>query len=242
MVRLRQAVLVARELEPVVAALRGALGSASRSATPASAAFGLHNAVMALGDTFVEVVSPVRTRHRRRPPPRPPRRRRRLHGHVRLDDVQGARRRAAAAGVREVFAIDDAGHRRRPPAPRDVGGAIVALDRPEPPGSWRWGGPAWDGAVPAHGPGGVRGATVHALEPAAMAARWADVLGAALRDATTIALDDGGAVRFVVPADGRGEGLAGFDVEVGGGPGAPGAQHDLGGARFTVSGPPGHHT
>ena len=37
--------------------------------------------------------------------------------------------------------------------PRDVGGAIVALDAPLPPGSWRWGGPAWEGRVPDHGPG-----------------------------------------------------------------------------------------
>ena len=28
--------------------------------------------------------------------------------------------------------------------PRDVGGAIVSLDRPLPPASWRWAGPGWE--------------------------------------------------------------------------------------------------
>jgi hypothetical protein len=59
-VRLRQAVLVARDLDAVVAELREALGLGEPFRDPGVGAFGLRNAVMALGDTFVEVVSPVR--------------------------------------------------------------------------------------------------------------------------------------------------------------------------------------
>ena len=53
----------------------------SRSRTPASARFGLRNAVFALGDTFLEVVSPSR-RDRRGPLDRAQRRRLRLHADV----------------------------------------------------------------------------------------------------------------------------------------------------------------
>lgn len=224
---------MARDLEPVTAELRAALGLGAPHHDPDVGAFGLRNAVMALGDTFVEVVSPLadgtaagRQLDRRGGD----------GGYMvmfELDDIAAARRRAAEAGIREVFAaelpdiVDVHLH------PRDIGGAIVALDRPEPRGSWRWAGPAWAGAVPPHGPGGVRGATVRAGDPAAMAARWAHVLGveAGGGDAPALRLDDGGEIRFVAPSGDRGEGLTGFDVAVG----APEREHvDVGGVRFTL--------
>ncbi|HEX7609616.1 MAG TPA: hypothetical protein VF380_02985, partial [Solirubrobacteraceae bacterium] len=59
-VRLRQAVIVARELEPVAAALRGALGLSEPFRDPGVGEFGLENVVFALGDCFLEVISPLR--------------------------------------------------------------------------------------------------------------------------------------------------------------------------------------
>ena len=57
---IRQIALVARELEPVVADLRAVLGIEVGFRDPGVAEFGLHNAVMPVGATFLEVVSPVR--------------------------------------------------------------------------------------------------------------------------------------------------------------------------------------
>jgi hypothetical protein len=225
-VRLRQVVLVARDLEPVVASLRSELELGEPFRDREVEAFGLQNAVMALGDTFVEVVSPVEPgtaagRYRDR--------RGRDGGYMvmfELDDIAGARRRAADAHIREVFAtelpdvVDVHLH------PRDIGGAIVALDRPEPAGSWRWGGPAWQGMVPAHDPGGVTGVTLQVADPAAVAARWAHVLG--LRaDGDTIQLE-GGTLRFTGPPDGRGDGIVAFDVALAG----RDETVDIAGARF----------
>src|SRR5207237_4633997 len=59
-VHIRQVALVARELEPVVADLTAVLGIEVAFRDPGVAAFGLHNAVMPIGETFLEVVSPVR--------------------------------------------------------------------------------------------------------------------------------------------------------------------------------------
>src|SRR2546421_1813166 len=59
-VRLRQAVLVAEQLEPVADALRSALGLGEPFRDPGVATFGLTNAVFALGDCFLEVISPAR--------------------------------------------------------------------------------------------------------------------------------------------------------------------------------------
>src|SRR2546422_8972275 len=58
-VRLRQAVLVAEQLEPVAEALRSALGLGEPFRDPGVATFGLTNAVFALGDCFLEVISPA---------------------------------------------------------------------------------------------------------------------------------------------------------------------------------------
>ena len=235
MARLRQAVLVARDLDGVATPLRSELGLGAPFRDPGVAAFGLRNAVMALGDTFVEVVSPTRDgtaagRHLDRQGGDA--------GYMvmfELDDLDAARTRAAAAGIREVFAVELPDIADVHLHPRDIGAAIVALDRPDPPGSWRWGGPDWLGAVPAHGPGGVRGATVRAADPAATAERWAHVLGASpAGHATALGLEDGGVVRFVGPTEDRPDGIVGFDVEPAAG-GAGGRDHvDVGGVRFTL--------
>src|SRR5215208_1610160 len=140
MLRLRQAVLAARELDNAVQELRAALPLGEPYADPGVAHFGLRNAVMPLGDTFVEVVSPVqqdtaagRFLDRRGDGP--------YMAMFQVEDLAGARDRAAALGVREVWAgeFDDisAVHLH----PGDIGAAIVSLDRPVPPESWRWGGP-----------------------------------------------------------------------------------------------------
>src|ERR1700735_2390951 len=57
--RLRQAVVVAKDLESVVGTLRDELALADPFSDPGVEYFGLRNAVFALGDTFLEVVSPV---------------------------------------------------------------------------------------------------------------------------------------------------------------------------------------
>ena len=140
-------------------------------------------------------------RHGGRPPARPPRRRRRLHGHVparRRPGRPAPRRRCrdprGLRGVELPDILDVHLH------PRDVGGAIVALDAPVPPGSWRWGGPAWEGRVPDHGPGRSPARRSPPPTRTRMAGRWAHVLGAPLQDGATLVLDDGGELRFGAPA------------------------------------------
>jgi Glyoxalase-like domain len=176
--RFRQAVLAARNLDAAVAELRYKLPLGEPYADPGVALFGLRNAVMPLGDTFVEVVSPVqddtaagRFLDRRGDGA--------YMAMFQLDDLAGARERAAALGIREVWSIelDDISACHLHPA--DIGAAIVSLDRPVPPESWRWAGP-WQ----PHGDGGTTGLTLSAREPDALGARWAEVLG-------SLELDDG---------------------------------------------------
>jgi len=230
MPRLRQAVLVACDLDAVAAQLRTELGLGEPFHDPGVARFGLGNAVMALGDTFVEVVSPVTAgtaagRYLER--------RGGDGGYMvmfELDDVESARRRAAEAGVREVSVIDLPDILDVHLHPRDMGGAIVALDRAVPPGSWRWGGPAWEGRIPAHGPETLLGATVEVADPESTAERWAHVLGVR-RNGLAVSLDGGGKLHFT-PSHGRGDGIVDFTVAVG--VDSRGGGVDLGGVRFEL--------
>ena len=64
-VRLRQIALVARDLDAVVGELHDAFGLEVAFRDPSVAAFGLHNAVLPIGNQFIEVVSPTRDGVRR---------------------------------------------------------------------------------------------------------------------------------------------------------------------------------
>lgn len=196
-VRLRQAVLAARDLDATVAALQRELGVGEPFADPDVGWFGLRNAVFALGDAFLEVVSPVRddaaaARHLAR--------RGGDGGYMvmfQVPDVAAARRRAADAGVREVFevAFEDVVEAHLHPA--DMRGAIVSITEPHPAASWRWGGPGWRARSV---PGDLVSATIAVADPAAAQARWATVLGAPAPVTFAADADEPGLVEVVVEA------------------------------------------
>lgn len=202
-VRLRQAVLVAAELEPVEAALREAVGLGEPFRDPGVAGFGLVNGVFALGDCFLEVVSPMQEgtaagRYLDR------------HGDAGymaifdLEDLEGARARARELGVRTVWEIDLPDISGTHLHPADLQGAIVSLDQSRPAGTWRWGGPEWIGQVGRGAPGRLLGITIAVDDPVVVAARWGEVLGVGVAEEGSggaLLRVDNGQVRF----DGIGE-------------------------------------
>jgi hypothetical protein len=220
-VRLRQAVLVARELEPLAAQLREALGLGEPFRDPGVGEFGLHNVVFALGDCFIEIVSPLPAASSQQADTAAGRYLQR-HGDggymaiFDVEDLEGARLRARELGVRVVWQIDLPDISGTHLHPADMRGAIVSIDRSSPYGSWRWGGPQWTGRIPADAgaPGRLAAIAVAVAEPAAVAARWGQVLGAAVQDdgqGPALRLD-GGEVRFE-RALGEREGLVEIDVQ-----------------------------
>jgi hypothetical protein len=199
--RLRQVALVAGELTPATACLQAGLGLRDPFADPGVGEFGLTNAVYEAGRDFLEVVSPAqegtaagRLLDRRGD-----------GGYMaifQLPDLGALRARrehVGSLGVRAVWQIDlpDIGSSHL--HPKDVPGAIVSIDAAEPPASWRWGGPRWTGEAPAvpFAPGGIAAITVAVDDPAAVAARWAEVLGCDLDP-----LPSGQEVRFVEGTEG----------------------------------------
>ena len=230
--RLRQAVLVAAELEPVADALRSALDLGEPFRDPGVGQFGLANVVFALGDCFLEVVSPTQ-------PDTAAGRYLARHGDggymvlFDLEDLRGARDRAAELGVRVVWQIDLPDISGTHLHPADMGGAIVSLDRSEPYGTWRWGGPQWTGRTGAGAPGRLAGITVAVEDPGAVAARWGEVLGLPVGGEHLPALAlDGGEVRFEPAAGERAEGLVEITVEHPGGQSGGPEVAELAGVRL----------
>jgi len=229
---------VARDCDQIAGELLRAFGWPPPFRDPGVGRFGLTNAVFAAGDTFVEVVAPVR------PDTTAGRYLSRRGGDggymaiFQVRDLAAARRRVAGLGVRVVWTADLPDIAATHLHPRDVPGAIVSLDWATPERSWRWAGPSWTGRVPEHSPGGVTGLTIEVDDPAAAARRWAAVLGlsaAGSGDTMVVELPDAGQrLRFVPARGGRGEGItevtiAGLPVK---GEGKGGGPWVIGGVRF----------
>src|SRR5947209_1039555 len=174
-VRLRQAVLAARDLDAVAGELSERLGLRDPFADPGVAHFGLRNAVFCLGDTFLEVVSPVQEDTAAG---RLIDRRGGDCGYMtmfQLDDLGAARERVRSLGVREVFEVELEDMAEVHLHPADMRGAIVSLSQPDPPEAWRWGGPEWrERSATVR----VEGATIAVADTDAVSARWETVLGA----------------------------------------------------------------
>jgi len=213
--RLRQLVIAARELEPVVDQLRRFLGIEVCYRDPGVGAFGLHNALLAVGTQFLEVVSPVKEGTTAG---RFLERKGGDAGYMvifQVPNFDSARRRVDAAGMRIVWEGSVPGIRGMHIHPADIGGAIVSLDEADPSDGWPWAGPEWTDHVRTDVVSGFASAHMQAASPSSMAGKWASVLGIEpIGDASgtpAIGLDDA-VLRFHGPEDDRGDGLVGIDV------------------------------
>lgn len=236
-VRLRQAVLVSRELEPLAAELREGLGLGEPFRDPGVGQFGLENAVFAIGDCFLEIVSPLRAGTAAG---------RQLEriggdgGYMALFDIEQleqARERAEALGVRTVWRIDLPDISGTHLHPSDMRGTIVSLDRSLPYGSWRWGGPDWTARVGTGPPGRLTGITVAVTDPEGAAARWGEVLGVPVEqdDGRPRLALDGGEVRFVGAEAGGVEGVVEIAVAVPASVRGGREEIEVGAARITLA-------
>ncbi len=211
MLRLRQVVTVARELRPVETELIDQLGLEVAYRDPGLRVFGLRHGLYPIGDRLLEVVSP---REDGTTAGRYLDRRGGDGGYMlilQVDDLEPYRRRMAELGIRLVYEPTGPGIEGLHLHPADVGGAILSIDVATPADSWGWAGPDW----PYHSTGKVVtdivAADIQAADPGAMAHRWSALLGTTANDDHVVALDDA-ELRFVPDTDGRGPGVAGFDV------------------------------
>lgn len=218
--RMRQICLVARELAPVVESFEDVFRFEVCHRDPGVGKYGLENALFPIGNGFLEVVAPIREgttagRYLER--------RRGDGGYMVITqcaDLVPRRARCGALGVRVANEIRYADYEELQLHPRDVGAAMLSFSRQE-------GGEVADS--PWHPAASrrtyasrvaiiraMRSAELQSEDPGRLARRWGEVMELAVsrdeRGCPTITLDDA-TLRFVQATDGRGEGLAGLDLD-----------------------------
>ncbi len=215
--RIRQIALVAKDLDPTVDAICSVLGLEVGFRDPGVSAFGLANAVIPVGDTFLEVVSPVK---QGTTAGRFLERRLGDGGYmviIQTEDLDVHRKQLDELGVRITWehALEDIAtiHLH----PKDVGGAILSLDVAEPPSSWRWAGPDWESHRRTDTTCWIAGVQIQADDMRAMAERWSRIVGHPMIEAISGGIEiplEAGCLRFTEERDGRGDGVCAVDLIV----------------------------
>ncbi len=217
--RLRQICLVARELEPVVDDLQAVFGLEVAYRDPAVGYFGLENALLPVGNQFLEVVAPIQEQTAAG---RYLEKRGGDGGYMvitQCDDHAPRRRRVEELGIRLAIQFEREGFQNMQLHPKDTGGSFFEIDcqsdGPEPDGPWEPAGPDW---WPARRLDVVRAISAAEIQsPAArrVAERWSEIseipLEADDRGRISLPLENA-RLRFVEPRDGRPEGLGGVDL------------------------------
>jgi hypothetical protein len=218
--RLRQICLVAPHVEPSVSTICTVLGTMVSYVDPQVKKYGLVNALMPIGNAFLEVVAPTRDgtaagRYLER--------RGGEGGYMVIlesDDIEPWLAHLPAVGVRIANDLDYPDeYRGLQLHPRDTGGALLEINQTFG-GAWDGpyhpAGPRWKGAHGVDAEDRIVAAELQSADPNRLAARWSEVLRRPLHNSAgvpTIELDLG-SLRFVPATDGRGEGLGGIDVKI----------------------------
>jgi hypothetical protein len=226
MLRLRQIALVARDLEPVLAELHSALGVEVAFRDPSVDTFGLQNAVMPIGNQFLEVVSPIQENTAAG---RYLDRRKGDGGYMVIlqCDEHASRKARLADMVRFAMAHDGKEYNVLQLHPADTGGSFLEVDQQTggedmAEGPWEPAGPNWQHARRTDIVGGINAAVIQSEDPVRLAARWSELLDVPVEggDNPSIPLDNA-TLMFVEATNGRGEGLAGLYLAPGHDPEAP---------------------
>jgi hypothetical protein len=221
MLRLKQICLVAADLDRVEDDLNAIFGIEVAYSDPALDQFGLRNIMLPIGNSFLEVVSPIQENTTAG---RFLERRDGDGGYMAIlqcGDIGAVRERVERLGIRIVFEDSDEHTSGIQLHPKDLPGALVDIRRntgdQSPTGPWSPAGPDWQRARRTDVIRSLVAAEIQCDDPGDLAARWGEVTERPVtrdRDGNPKVRLDDGSIRFVTASDGRGTGLGGIDVEV----------------------------
>ena len=214
--RVRQLVLVANERDPIVNDLESLFKIQVSFYDPGIKFFGLENAVLPVGDTFLEVVSPI---EQETTAGRYLERRGGSGGYmviIQVEDFESTKKRVEDNNMRVVYESEDPKARAIHLHPKDVGGAILSLDYMVPESSWKWAGESWKSKINNDVVEELNGVFIQSKNPENMLQKWEAALGIKGTkeiEGHTINLGSSRVV-FVKDEDGRGDGPSAFEIKV----------------------------
>jgi len=214
--RVRQLVLVANERDPIVNDLESLFKIQVSFYDPGIKFFGLENAVLPVGDTFLEVVSPIK---QETTAGRYLERRGGSGGYmviIQVEDFESTKKRVEDNNMRVVYESEDPKARAIHLHPKDVGGAILSLDFMDPESSWKWAGESWKSKINNDVVEELNGVFIQSENPENMLQKWEAALGIKGTkeiEGHTINLGSSRVV-FVKDEDGRGDGPSAFEIKV----------------------------
>ena len=217
--RIRQLVLVAQERDKVVNALCDVFNLEVAFYDPGIIHFGLENAVIPVGDTFLEVVSPVQEdttagRYLQK--------RKGNGGYmviVQAEDLDKEKKRVESEGIKIIWEADrkeEEVHARGIHLhPKEIG-AILSIDTMDPPSSWLWASTNWEKKVNTEVSNCLNGVHLQSKDPEIMMKKWEKALGKKgiyINNQFQINLNKSRVV-FMEDLDGRGDGIESFEISV----------------------------
>jgi hypothetical protein len=216
--RLKQLALATRNLGPTLTLLSDLLNLGRPFRDPQVGVFGLENAVLAIGDSFLELVSPIAEDASAR---------RFLDNQAadeagymvifESEDVEADRKRIEDLSIRIVWEAKIEGAQTIHLHPKDVGGAIVSFDHMTEPGTWLWAGHDWPNETSTKVASLISGAEISSPDPSASCNLWQAMIGpgcAATDSGQSLILDNGGQLYFAQSKTTNAVGLSGIELEL----------------------------
>ncbi len=215
-IRIRQIAICTPDIRPVERDIERALDITPVHRDAPGAPIWMYNGVFAVGSTFLEILQPER-------PEAPTRKFLDKQGGaagymliLQVDDLEKARARAEAAGVRVVMDMPDREyHGVRGAAihlhPGDTGGALTSFDWMQDWDSWAWAGKAWPWHQRTGVVSGIAGVVISSAGADRVASRFSDLLGRGVDQDRRIDLGDT-YLRFVDAPAGSRDRLTGIDM------------------------------
>ena len=220
---IRQICLVAHRLEPVIEDFHTVFGIEICYSDPQVAYFGLANALLPVGNDFIEIVSPIQENTAAG---RYLERRKGNGGYMILlqsdsEKMQAASlARAKKMGIRVAFEITIETYQLIQLHPADTGGCFLQIDwdsKNEHDGYWyNAGGIIWKEYVNTNIISAITAVEIQSEKPQTLAHRWAEILGVPIDKGKKNTLElnlNNGTIRFVISQDERGDGLSALDVK-----------------------------
>ena len=216
--RIRQLVFVSEERDKLASQICNLLDLKETYHDAGLINFGLENVLIPLNDTFFEIVMPVQ---KNTTAERFLKKRNGEGGYMVIVDVECFEKEEERINSSDIEIVWQ-GDRREEEIrartihlhPKQVGGAILSLDKMEPANAWLWAGTNWEKDINLKLVDCLSGVIMQSDNPSNLCSKWEKALGVkrSSSDEITIQLDRSKII-FVDDTDGRGEGVSAFIVK-----------------------------